>query len=251
MKKSLFVILGLVLCLNINAQTTLTEAVNFISLDDKDQRVELFEVLERGQCAFLYFFFSDAESTPVFDPHVVEAYEQLGSNQGDVFFIGVAPVDDSLTIANWKRVYGAEFPVIHERAKAGQKASNICLDYGVKVFATAVLIAPDRRILIDNIWPINSTQQLLDEFEAAMSTIDVAEVKENSFKVYPNPASGFINITSELNGEAEVNIFDMAGRCVKNVIINDISNATIDISDVDKGVYFINVNGKVEKLVVE
>ncbi len=40
------------------------------------------------------------------------------------------------------------------------------------------------------------------------------------------------------------------GRCVKNVIISD-SNTTLDLRDINKGVYLINVNGKVEKLIVE
>jgi hypothetical protein len=43
----------------------------------------------------------------------------------------------------------------------------------------------------------------------------------------------------------------MAGRCVKNIKVEDISNATINIEDLDKGVYFVDVNGKVEKLVIE
>jgi hypothetical protein len=41
----------------------------------------------------------------------------------------------------------------------------------------------------------------------------------------------------------------MTGRCVKDV--NAIDNATINVEDLNKGVYFVNVNGKVEKLVIE
>lgn len=79
----------------------------------------------------------------------------------------------------------------------------------------------------------------------------LVEFANNTFKVHPNPASDYINITSEINGEADVNIFDMTGRCVKNVVINDMSNATIDISDIEEGVYFINVNGNVMKLIIK
>ena len=43
----------------------------------------------------------------------------------------------------------------------------------------------------------------------------------------------------------------MSGRCVKETRISNINNATINISDLDKGVYLVNVNGKVEKLVIE
>ena len=43
----------------------------------------------------------------------------------------------------------------------------------------------------------------------------------------------------------------MTGRCVKSVYAEDVSDATINVEDLDKGVYFIEINGKVEKLVIE
>lgn len=81
--------------------------------------------------------------------------------------------------------------------------------------------------------------------------VDVVEFAEINFAVSPNPATSEVKISSEMNGEAEINIFDLTGRCVKNIHVSDVSNATINVEDLDKGVYFINVNGKVEKLVVE
>ena len=256
MKRFLIAIFVLVFCLNVKAQTSLTEAVNFIAYDDQDERIELFEILDRGQYAFMYFFFSDAESTPIFEPAIAEAYETLGFNAEDVFFIGVAPGDDSISIANWKRTYDIEFPVVHALAKGGTTAHNICTDYGVVIIPTAVLIAPDRQIVINNvfdeIWPLTSAQQLLDMFEeTAGITVSVSEITANKFDVYPNPASSVLNIKSELNGEADVIIYDMAGRCVKNIRVNDIGDATIDVNDIEKGVYIVNVNGNMTKLVVE
>ena len=77
------------------------------------------------------------------------------------------------------------------------------------------------------------------------------EVVAKAFNIYPNPASTDIKITSEMSGQAEINIFDLTGRCVKNIRVSDISNATINVSDINKGVYFININGKVEKLTIK
>jgi hypothetical protein len=113
------------------------------------------------------------------------------------------------------------------------------------------LIAPDRTIIIDDIWPVNSTQHLIDEIDAAIEahkngTLNIAEL-ENKYAIYPNPAYSEVKIIS--NGDANVKIFDMTGRCVKDV--NVVEDATIDIKDLNTGVYFVNVNGKVEKLVVK
>ena len=77
------------------------------------------------------------------------------------------------------------------------------------------------------------------------------EIVESAFNVYPNPASSEVRISSAMNGEANVSIYDMTGRCVKEIRVADISNATINVNDINKGVYFINVNGNVEKLIIK
>lgn len=228
---------------------------NFIAYDDQDERIELFEILDRGQYAFMYFFFSDTDTSPIFTPVMVEAYETLGSNAGEIFFIGIAPGDDSLSVANWKKTYGVEFPVVHALAKGETDAHDICDSYGTTEIPRAMLISPDRQIVIDNVfnkvWPLTSAQELYDAFEAAGVTLELAEMEESRFNVYPNPASSIINIKSDMTGKADVRIYDMAGRCVKKIRVSDIGDATIDISDIETGVYIVNVNGKMTKLVVE
>lgn len=79
---------------------------------------------------------------------------------------------------------------------------------------------------------------------------DGIEELSSTFNIYPNPASSEINITSHHNGEADVRIYDMTGRCVKEVHLSS-NKATINISDIEKGLYLININGKIEKLVVK
>jgi hypothetical protein len=78
---------------------------------------------------------------------------------------------------------------------------------------------------------------------------------EASFNIYPNPAQSMINIESSLNGEAQVNIFDMTGRSVKQVSVADMSNVTINVENLNKGVYFISIqqdrNHNIQKLVIE
>lgn len=249
MKKILTFFVVLILCFNVKAQTSLTEAVDFYSIDDYEREIHLFDILDEGKFVFMYFFFSDAESSPVFDPCVAEAYHYFGDNQDDVYFVGIAPTDDSLSIDGWRETYGVDFPVIHWFTD-GSTAQDICEDYGVQIFSTAVFIAPNRQILINNIWPINSGQQLIDEFEAAMATIGFAEMNEKNYSLYPNPATSYVRISSGTTATAEINIYDMAGRCVKSLDISDI-NTTIDLSDIDKGVYFVDINGKLEKLVIE
>ena len=75
----------------------------------------------------------------------------------------------------------------------------------------------------------------------------IAENSSIEFTVNPNPAKSSVNVN--LNGDAQVKFFDMTGRCVKEVNVS--GNTTVNIEDLNKGIYFVNVNGKVQKLVVE
>lgn len=249
MKKVITFFVALILCFNVKAQTSLTEAVDFYSIDDYEREIHLFDILDEGKFVFMYFFFSDAESSPVFDPCVAEAYHYFGDNQDDVFFIGIAPTDDSLKIDGWRETYGVDFPVIHWFTE-GSTAQEICEDYGVQIFSTAVFIAPNREILINNIWPINSGQQLIDEFEAAMATTGITENNENNYSLYPNPTNGSVTINSDSSRNVVVNIYDMMGHLVRNISISD-HNTTIELNDINRGVYLVDIDGKFEKLIVE
>ncbi|MBE6342387.1 MAG: hypothetical protein E7065_03230 [Lentimicrobiaceae bacterium] len=68
MKKVILITLALMLGFNIKAQTSLTEAVDFYSIDDYGREVHLFDILDNGQFVFMYFFFTDASTSEVFDP---------------------------------------------------------------------------------------------------------------------------------------------------------------------------------------
>lgn len=73
----------------------------------------------------------------------------------------------------------------------------------------------------------------------------------NAFNVYPNPATSVVYIESGLNAKAS--IIDMTGRSVKEVEFS--GNAAIDIEDLNRGIYFISIQGEnnqhVQKLVVK
>ena len=85
-------------------------------------------------------------------------------------------------------------------------------------------------------------------------TTSVVGNYENRFEIHPNPATTTIFIEGALNDNAQVSIIDLTGRCVKEVVISN-TVSSINIEDVESGVYFISVqqgdNNYVEKLVVK
>jgi hypothetical protein len=247
MKKFLSLIVVLMLAFGVKAQTI---APDFNCIDDYGKKVHLYDILDNNHYAFLYFFIPDTEDQEgQFSQIIAETYYNYGANQDEVYFIGIAPTGDSLSVDWWKVDYQVDFPIIHKFTE-GSDVHDICDAYGVQFLARLILVAPDHQIIINDLWPVNSTQHLISEIDAAIvehkKSVGVAEL-ENNYTIYPNPASSEVKIVS--NGEANVKIFDMTGRCVKDVNVAD--DATIDIKDLNTGVYFVNVNGKVEKLIVK
>jgi hypothetical protein len=80
-------------------------------------------------------------------------------------------------------------------------------------------------------------------------------VNENSIVsqvAYPNPSTGIVNLKASANSNVEV--FNTIGELVKIVKLEN-SNSQIDLSNLAKGVYFVNINSgnavKTEKLILK
>lgn len=101
----------------------------------------------------------------------------------------------------------------------------------------------------DNIWGTTTIEYFTTPKGDALSEL------ESAFEIYPNPASSTVNIKSSVNGNAQINIVDMTGRCVKQIATNDMSNVSVNVEDLNKGIYFISIqqdnNYNIQKLVIE
>ena len=65
-----------------------------------------------------------------------------------------------------------------------------------------------------------------------------------NFDIYPNPAKNTISISNEQLLIESINIFDITGKKVKQLNINQNNTIIIDISELEKGVYFVKVTTK-------
>ena len=251
-------IVAVLFSLGLNAQVS-----DFTATDYFGNVIHLYEILDGGQYVLLHFNTRTNSATPTVTPPLVEAYERLGCNKHDVFFIGVVPNGTTNLTKKYVEEYGIEFPMIHNTDESNGMegpAMDIWQSFQCEM-PTTMLIDPDKNIALYDIDPMKTAGNIitaLADFGIEKHSCDeepepdaCAETFENSFKIYPNPATSVLNIKSDITGEACVNIYDMAGRCVKNVRISDMSNAVIDINDIEKGVYVVNVNGMMQKLVVE
>jgi plastocyanin len=77
-------------------------------------------------------------------------------------------------------------------------------------------------------------------------TTGIANKTGNSFTLYPNPTTGIVNIRfGEASGNVlDITVTDITGRVIQHQIMNDGSQAGIDLSANTDGTYFVKVAGE-------
>ena len=159
MKKLLLFVMAVMISLGLKAQCGISVAVDFTATDCHGTEVHLFDILDQGQYVLIDFFYCSCGPCQQACPKVVEAYSRLGCNMHDVYFMEISSSDSDAACQTWCNTYGVEYPTIS--APAG--GSSLCNTYGVSYFPTVILIAPDRNIVIRDLWPINNSQTIVDQ----------------------------------------------------------------------------------------
>jgi len=79
---------------------------------------------------------------------------------------------------------------------------------------------------------------------AVEESLSIDEFSTSSFTVWPNPAKNTLNISAinNFNNNIQVQIVDMLGRTIQSNDFNSINNISLDISNLSKGLYLININ---------
>ena len=159
MRKFLSLIVVLMLAFNVKAQgLAITEAADFTFSDNGTEKT-LFEVLDNGQHALLFFLNYQSTSDALIGI-INGVYNNLGENQNDVYMIGIDPANENVLLNQWAYLYEVEFPLVSK----DQGAYNLSQTYGgmTGVFTPAlILIAPNHDIILEEIWPITSADQVV------------------------------------------------------------------------------------------
>lgn len=83
------------------------------------------------------------------------------------------------------------------------------------------------------------------------NNLGTAKFDENSFTAYPNPVNDVVTITNKDNATFNaISITDINGRTVKNVKADNVSELQVNVSELNSGIYFLNIsseNGKAVK----
>ncbi|MDD4141417.1 MAG: T9SS type A sorting domain-containing protein [Bacteroidales bacterium] len=162
MKRFLLFFAVAIMSLSLSAQCPLTEAVDFNATDIHGTEINLFEILDGGQYVLIDFFYTTCGPCNQAVPFVVESYSAFGCNEFDVFYMEISPIDGDAALQTWCSTYGVEYPTIGTSGNG----SSICSTYGITAYPTVILIAPNHDIVIQDLWPINNAQTIINALTA-------------------------------------------------------------------------------------
>ena len=104
--------------------------------------------------------------------------------------------------------------------------------------------------------PVNGNPMGTITFTYITSTLSVEETNPiENVKLYPNPSEGSISISNARNIET-VEIYNILGRLVKLISMDQDTTLELDLSDLSKGMYLVkitdlNANTKSQKLILK
>lgn len=95
-----------------------------------------------------------------------------------------------------------------------------------------------------------STDDLTDGIFKLTGQLGVPTVETAKFKIYPNPASSTVTISTPDVDSYKLSVTDLSGKVIMTKSLNGIEN-TLDISALSTGAYFFELNANNKKEVVK
>ncbi len=259
MRKFILTLFFMINVLYLSAQTTLDTAADFNVKDIHGNTYQLYNILDDNQYVLLDFFTTSCGPCVTYAPEIQQSYEDFGSNQLNVFFLGINYGDDNEGVATFDSLYGITFPTVSGLNGHGNTVS--LNGYNIQSWPTMVLIAPNRLILQQQIFP--PSQQNLDSIITAstgiIAGVKPSVVKEKEFRVWspqPNPVSGelVLRVQSPDAMKLGVDILSLTGTVVQQdrnlLVLKGIQQIRIPLTKQEPGMYFVRFYNETQTLSV-
>ena len=251
MRKFRFYLLGLVIVAFVitttKGQTSLSTALDFNVTDTKGIKHNLFDILKTGKYVCIDFFFTTCGPCIKSSPHFKKSCTTYGCNTKDVYFMAIDLNGNNKDVNAFEKSYlggNAGYPMISSKEGEG---NHVCDIYNVNVYPTYILIAPDKKIVEQN---MDRESTDFDAYfskyhirKAPCTTTEVVEYNiENNFYIYPNPAITNITIASAPSKNVKnIKVYSVLGKTFINQTVNNSTQYQLDVSSLKTGIYFIEI----------
>lgn len=250
MKKIYLIVVVLFMFTNIitKAQTTLTTAVDFTVTDVHGASHNLFSILNSGKYVCIDFFFTTCPPCQQTVPFFKQAYQNYGCNTQDIYFLSIDNGDTNAEVVTYENTYiggNSGFPVASGIDGAG---NAVCSAYGIGAYPTYILIAPNKQIIEQDMWPITNAASFNSFFTSHSLTqkpcmVGIEEKEDNiNVAIFPNPASNNLTIETTNNTKIEgLKIYNCLGELLINEPVNALLKHNVNIEDLKSGIYFLEI----------
>ncbi|MCG2611581.1 T9SS type A sorting domain-containing protein [Flavobacterium sp. SM15] len=84
---------------------------------------------------------------------------------------------------------------------------------------------------------------MFDDFKVTRDALSTSDFVSSKLAVYPNPANNVVSISNQSNVQInKVSVTDVNGRVVKTMNFDSVADARVNVSDLNTGVYFLNID---------
>lgn len=239
MKHLFAALFSITIMLGTQAQTQLTEAVDFTVTDLDGNEHVLSEYLEDGKYVCIDFFAYWCGPCAAHAPYFTEVFHMYGCNGGDVIFMSMEYE------GTWDQTH--DFEVAHAGdnpapAISGAEGGGAAVhaEYGIQAFPTYILIDPEWNIVEQDIWPmdVGILDNVLQSYglQYAECVSGVNEQAAASVEVWPIPATDKLHV--DATPGTEMALLDLLGRTVLRMEALP-GTTTIDVNDLLEGTYLL------------
>ncbi len=247
MKNFFILLLGIILGVQLYAQTNLTEALDFSVKDLDGNVIELFPLLDdENKIVVIDFFSTSCGPCQTYAPHFQQAYEAFGFNEGNVYFLGINWGSDNELVAEFDEEYGITLPT----ASGTQGGGNAVFElYEILSYPTVIVITPDHQIVEQYIDP-PSFENITDAVTAAggiLVNTQENKVVIDQISVYPNPVgtAGYVAFNIRKDAGFLFSIYDLTGqelfRSQAMYLFKGQQKIKLPVENLTNGMYFVQL----------
>ena len=184
---------------------------------------------------------------------VIDIFGELINTSNDGVQVNIQRIMNNLPSNSWESSMCVTFclPASQDTTSAIVGA-NDTIDFSFHFFTDPLMAGPDTgraRVRFTN---ANGSQQAIMQPYRGITYTTTSSIDETFTKVlvYPNPSDGTLYIESNFTEKSVVQITDLLGNTIKNIVVNKGENK-IQIKNLPPAFYLVHINEKVcEKIVV-
>jgi len=206
------------------------------------------------------YYHSDAADMPVFNTADAFGINAASSQNGG---LAVNEKEKIVALSNaggvsvYSYVMSSEgVPTVTEMFSSNLESSGVTyddfdFDYAGNLYAVSYsgkLVSVWAMPTSDNTCIVPAQKSML--IEGGIVGIKDNTVQSAKVKVYPNPTTSYVTVESPVTINS-IEVYSVAGSMVNTISNVNAMSATVDFSDLAKGVYFIKVNGRTTIKVVK